>query len=112
MVPFQLRKGLRLGVIPIGLRDGMASLTCGYVLVRGHRVQILGPFSLEHTRIDLTDIPDAQIGDEVVIIGEQERNVIKPSEVIQFQGIGVKAALALNVGEGVSRFYLESATAG
>jgi len=111
MVSFQLRKGLRIGVIPIGLRDGMASLTCGYVLVRGHRVQILGPFSLEHTRIDLTDIPDAQIGDEVVIIGQQERNVIKPSEVMQFQGIGVKAALALNVGEGVPRVYLEGATA-
>jgi hypothetical protein len=31
---------------------------------------------------------------------------------MQFQGIGVKAALALNVGEGVSRVYLESATAG
>ena len=111
MVPFQLRDGLRIGMIPIGLRDGIASLTCGYVLVRGHRVQILGPFSLEHTRIDLTNIPDAQIGDEVVIIGQQERSVIKPSEVMQSQGIGVKAALALNVGEGISRVYLDGATA-
>ena len=106
MVPFKLRDGLRMGMIPAGLRDGMATLTCGHVLVRGHRVQILGPFSLEHTRIDLTEVPDAEIGDEVVIIGQQEGNAIEHSEVLQYQGIGVKAALALNVGKGIPRVYL------
>jgi alanine racemase len=106
MVPFPLRDGLRMGMIPTGLRDGMASLTCGHVLVRGHRVQILGPFSLEHTRIDLSDVPDAQVGDEVVIIGQQDGTTIEPSEVMLSQGIGVKAALALNVGQGIPRVYL------
>jgi len=84
----------------------MASLTCGHVLVRGHRVQILGPFSLEHTRIDLTEVPDAEIGDEVVIIGQQEGATIEQSEVLQYQDIGVKAALALNVGKGIPRNYI------
>ena len=106
MVPFQLRDGLRIGIIPAGLRDGMASLTCGHVLVRGRRMQILGPFSLEHTRIDLTEVPDAEIGDEVVIIGQQEGNTIEQNEVLQYQKIEVKAALALNVGQGIPRRYM------
>ena len=111
MVPFELRDGLRIGIIPVGLRDGMASLTCGHVLVRGRRVPILGSFSLEHTRIDLTDVPDAAIGDEVVIIGEQDGNVIEQNEVLTHQNIGVKAALALNVGQGIPRSYMPPTTA-
>lgn len=112
MVPFELREGLRIGIIPAGLRDGMASLTCGHVLVRGRRVPILGPFSLEHTRIDLTEVPDALIGDEVVIIGEQEGNIIEHNEVLIFQNIGVKAALALNVGQGIPRSYMPTTPVG
>ena len=71
---------------------------------------ILGSFSLEHTRIDLTDVPDAAIGDEVVIIGEQDGNVIEQNEVLIHQNIGVKAALALNVGQGIPRSYMPATT--
>ena len=106
LAPFPLRAGMRIGVIPIGLRDGMASLTCGEVLVRNRRVPIAGPLSLEHTRVDLTDVPDAGIGDEVVVIGRQGDTEIAPQEVIEHQGFAVKAALALAVRESVPRVFL------
>ena len=105
LAPFPLHQGMRYGVIPIGLRDGMAALTCGEVLVGGRRVPILGPFSLEHTRVDLSEVPGAAAGDEVVIIGRQGEGVISPDEVIAHQGFGVKAALALAVGTSVPRVY-------
>lgn len=104
--PIPLRDGLRIGVIPIGIRDGLASLTCGDVLVRGRRVPILGGLSLEHTRIDLTDVPDAEVGDEVAIIGRQGAAEIRPDEVIEHQGFAVKAALPLAVRGSVARVYL------
>lgn len=81
--PFPIREGMRVGVMPIGLSDGMRSLSCGQVLVRGRRVSILGVPSLEHTRLDLTDLPEAEVGDEVVIIGEQADAWISPEEVVE-----------------------------
>lgn len=104
--PIPLRDGLRIGVMPIGIRDGLASLTCGEVLVRGGRVPILGGLSLEHARIDLTDVPDAEVGDEVAIIGRQGAAEIRPDEVIEHQGFAVKAALPLAVRGSVARVYL------
>ena len=106
LAPFPLREGMRFGVIPIGLRDGMAALNCGEVLVGGQRAAILGPLSLEHTRVDLSGTPEAKVGDEVVIIGRQGEAEIEPEEVVAHQGFGVKAALALAAGASIPREYV------
>ena len=84
----------------------MASLTCGEVLVSGRRAAILGPLSLEHTRIDLTEIPAAGVGDEAVIIGEQQGASIPPAEVMAHQGLALQPALAMAVRESVRRRYV------
>ena len=106
MVPFPIREGMRYGMIPMGLHDGMASINAGRVLVRGVPAPILGPISLEHTRVDLTDVPAAEVGDEVVVIGAQGENVIEVEEVNTRQGLGVKAELAMAVRESVPRVYI------
>jgi alanine racemase len=81
LAPFPVREGLRMGVAPIGRSDGMEALSTGHVLVRGRRAPILMRPSLEHTRIDLTDVPCATVGDEVVIIGRQGEAEITPADV-------------------------------
>lgn len=106
LAPFPLREGMRFGVIPIGLRDGMAALHCGEVLVGGRRTALLGPLSLEHTRVDLSMTPGAKVGDEVMIIGRQGKAAIEPEEVVAHQGFGVKAALALAAGASIPREYV------
>ena len=106
--PVGPRAGARIGVIPIGLRDGMANLNCGEVLVRGRRVPIVGGLSLEHTRVDLTAVPDAAVGDEAVVVGSQSGGRITPDEVIARQGFAVKAELALAVRDSVPRFFIGS----
>ncbi len=106
LAPIPLREGLLIGIIPIGLRDGMASLSCGSVLVSGRRVSTLGPMSLEHTRVDLTDVPEARVGDEVVIIGQQGDIAIRPEEVIEHQGFAVEPELAMAVRASVERIYV------
>ena len=100
--PIDLRPGDRLGVIPFGLRDGIAGLTCGEVLVRGRRVPITGRFSMEHTRIDLSMVPDASVGDEVVLIGHQQGQAITLSEVTERHNVPAIMP-ALSVGGGVQR---------
>src|SRR5262249_58517497 len=77
--PFPVKAPMRLGVIPIGSADGLSWLHAGRVLVRGRAVPIVSGPSLEHTRIDLTEVPDARIGDEVVIIGRQGGAEVTPA---------------------------------
>jgi alanine racemase len=105
--PFPVRAGMRIGVMPIGAADGMAQLHCGEVLVRGRRAQLVGNPSLEHTRIDVTDIPEAQLGDEVVIIGEQGGEGIAPDAVVAHQNHARIADLAMAIRPSIPRHYVE-----
>ena len=105
LAPFPVTSAMRLGVIPIGSADGMRWLHAGRVLVRGRAVPIVGSPSLEHTRIDLTGVPDALVGDEVVIIGRQGDLEITPAEVAARHGLGLHH-VATTVGPRVTRVYL------
>jgi alanine racemase len=105
--PFPVRAPMRLGVIPVGSADGLKWLHAGHVLVRGHAAPVIGSPSLEHTRIDLTGVPDARVGDEVVIIGRQGGLEITPAEVASRHGLGLHH-VATTVGPRVSRVYLSS----
>jgi alanine racemase len=104
--PFSITPGMRIGIIPMGYSDGLHRLHCGEVLVRGTRVPILAAPALEYTRIDLTRVPAAAVGDEVVIIGAQNGQRISPEEVVKNQGASRVPDLALEVRPTILRTYL------
>jgi alanine racemase len=103
--PFPVRAPMRLGVIPMGSADGLAWLHAGRVLVRGQAAPIVAAPSLEHTRIDLTGVPEARVGDEVVIIGRQGAAEITVAEVAARHGLGLHH-VATTVGPRVTRVYV------
>jgi alanine racemase len=109
--PFPVTAPLRLGVVPMGSADGLRWLHAGRVLVRGRAVPLIGSPSLEHTRIDLTTVPDAAVGDEVVIIGRQGALEITPAEVAGRHGLGLHH-VATTVGPRVARVYVSGTTGG
>jgi alanine racemase len=98
---------MRLGVLPTGSSDGMLSLHADRVLVRGRSVPVLAGPSLEHTRVDLTSVPDARVGDEVVIIGRQGDAEITLAEVARCRGLD-PVQVTLAVGRRVARVYFSS----
>lgn len=98
--------GSRLGVIPLGMRDGLPQLTCGQVLVGGRRVSLVGPLALEHARVALDAVRDAQPGDEVVVIGRQGTEEITVDEILAARPALAPTAFALAVGHSVERVYL------
>jgi alanine racemase len=104
--PFPVRPGLRMGVIPFGSSDGVAQLHAGAALVRGRRVPVLGGPSLEHMRLDLSAVPEAAVGDEVVLIGAQGDAAITPDEVVAHQKLPRIADLAMAVRPSVPRRYI------
>ena len=103
--PFPIERPLRLGVVPMGSADGLLHLHAGRMLVRGRAVPLLGAPSLEHTRLDLTAVPEARVGDEVVVIGRQGAAEITAAEVGAHHGLQ-PLHLAPAVGERVARVYI------
>jgi alanine racemase len=104
LAPFPVTAPMRVGVIPLGSADGLKWLNAGRVLVHGRPVSIVAKLSLEHTRIDLTDVPEARIGDEVVIIGRQGDAEITVAEVVERHGLGLNH-VATTIGPRVTRVY-------
>ncbi len=70
---FRAQRESRLALLPVGYADGLNRLLSnrGGVLVRGQRAPIAGRISMDLTTVDVTDIPEVELGDEVVLIGEQ-----------------------------------------
>jgi alanine racemase len=78
----------RIAVIPVGYADGFrrAPSHWGEVLVRGQRAPIVGRVCMDQTMVDVTHIPEAQQGDEVVLIGRQGEDEITVEEVASCLG--------------------------
>lgn len=62
----------RIATIPVGYGDGYPRRlsNLGYVMIRGKRAAITGRICMDQFMVDVTDIPQAALGDEVVLIGE------------------------------------------
>ncbi len=63
-----------IATLPIGYADGVRRTlsNCGRVLVNGRFAPIVGRVSMDLTIIDVTEIPGVALGDEVVLLGEQD----------------------------------------
>ncbi len=64
----------RIAVVPIGYADGLdrrLSNGNGEAIVRGRRAAIAGNVCMDICMLDITDIPDAKVGDEVVLFGDE-----------------------------------------
>lgn len=85
---FRTQRQSRIAVIMVGYADGFRKMphTYGEVLVRGKRAPITGRVCMDQTMIDVTDIPDAQVGDEVVLIGRQGTDEIRAEKVAEKLG--------------------------
>ena len=70
---FVAPKKMRLALLPVGYADGLNRKLSnrGHVLVRGMTAPIVGRISMDLTVADVSHLPEAMIGEEVVMLGEQ-----------------------------------------
>ena len=77
----------RIGVLSVGYGDGYPRLrNQGQVLLHGRRVPIVGGVTMDALMIDLTDVPEAQLGDEAVLLGTQGTDCITVQELARLSG--------------------------
>jgi len=74
-----------VATLPVGYADGYNRLLSnqGEVLVRGKRVPIIGRICMDQCMIDVTKLPQVEVGDEVVLWGKQGDEVISVEEIAQ-----------------------------
>lgn len=67
-----------VATIPAGYADGYRRSLSNhfYVLIRGKRAPILGRVCMDQFMVDVTDIPDVQTGDKVVLMGTDGQETI------------------------------------
>lgn len=97
----------RIGVLAAGYGDGLhRSLgNRGHVLVHGKLAPIVGIVSMDVSMIDVTDVPESQIGDTATIYGTDGDSMLAANVVAR--GIGtVTSDLLCALGKRVPRFYL------
>jgi alanine racemase len=62
----------RVAVLPIGYGDGFPRVrNQGGALIHGQRAPLIGGIAMDALMVDITDIPEAQMWDEAVIMGRQ-----------------------------------------
>src|ERR1017187_250447 len=62
----------RIAVLPIGYGDGFPRVrNTGGALIHGRRAPLIGGIAMDALMVDITDIPEAQMWDEAVIMGRQ-----------------------------------------
>lgn len=64
-----------IGTLPIGYADGFSRLLTGKskVIVNGKIAPIIGRICMDQCMIDITDVPDVKVGDEVILIGKDNK---------------------------------------
>ncbi|HSC88716.1 MAG TPA: alanine racemase [Polyangiaceae bacterium] len=104
----------RVATVPMGYADGLSRAVSnrGAMLVRGRRAPIVGIVSMDMTMLDVTDVPGAALGDEVVVLGSQKVPGERSSAEITAHDLARAAGtipweVLTNVSRRVPRFYRE-----
>jgi alanine racemase len=104
---FVTRRPMRAGVVPVGYGHGYSWLLSGRgaMLVRGLRVPIVGRVTMDLTMVDLSAVPVAEPGDEVVLFGTQGDQRLSIEEVAGWSHT-LHYEVMCTIGKRVTRIYV------
>jgi alanine racemase len=104
---FVTERPTRIAVINAGYADGILRQRTnrGCALVRGRRVPLVGTISMDLTTLDVTGVPEAQLGDIVTLYGTDGADSIVVSDVAREIGT-VTSDLLCALGRRVPRYYV------
>ena len=88
------------------LGDADPALGRGEVLLRGQRAPMVGRISMDLTLVDVTHVPGAAIGDEVVLIGRSGEQRISARDLARNSDTVVYETLC-NLSKRVPRRHAE-----
>ena len=103
---YETKKRQRIATIPVGYADGYPrSLSNrGYVLIHGKPAPVCGRICMDQFMADVTDIPEAEEGDEVTLVGKDGAREISMEEIGDLSG-RFNYEFACDLGKRIPRVY-------
>jgi len=101
-------RAMRVATLSAGYADGYPrhlSNQVAAVLVRGRRCALLGRVTMDLMMIDVSHLDDAQVGDEVVLMGRQGNEEISAAELAERAGT-ITWEITTRIGSRVRRVYV------
>lgn len=97
----------RIAFVPLGYHDGLSRALSnkGYVRIAGKKAPIVGAVCMDFTPVDVTDIPEAKVGDPVLILGEWQNQAIRVEEIADLEGT-IPYEILCRLSERIQRIYL------
>lgn len=98
----------RIGVLPLGYADGYnrAWSNRGQVRVRGSLAPVVGRVSMDLTTVDLTDVPEAKVGDEVFLLEADASSLLSTHSLAEKLGT-IPYEILTTIGPRITRVPLE-----
>jgi len=97
-----------VGTLPFGYADGYPRnmRDKGFVTIHGRQAPILGVICMDQCMVDLTDIPEAKVGDEAIIYGDGTDNTLDIGEISKVAGTN-KNEIVCRITRRTPRVYIK-----
>jgi alanine racemase len=100
-----VEKETRFAILPLGYADGYDFLLSnkGFVELEGSICPIIGKISMDMITIDITNVPHAEIGSEIVLLGGEKPETRVESVTSLYHGLSYE--LLCQVGRRAKRYF-------
>lgn len=105
---FQTERDSLIATLPIGYHDGYRRglSNKSRVLINGAFAPVVGKISMDWTILDVTETPNVKIGDEVILIGEQNGLSIKSEDLARLLDT-ISYEITCGINQRVMRKYID-----
>ncbi len=88
-----------LAVLPVGYADGLPRnlSDTGFVVIGGEKAPIIGLMCMDQCMVDVTDIPNLNIGDEVVLFDDNAPTLSEVAKIAKTNRNEILSRIALRV---------------
>lgn len=106
---FKANKDMTVATIPLGYADGFfrSNFEKAMVLVQGKNAPLIGRVCMDQIIVDVSEIPDAKMGDMVTIMGKENGEEISAMDIADINNT-ISYEILCAVGKRVPRYYIKN----
>jgi len=104
---FRTGHATRLAILPVGYYDGYdRGLAGGHVLIHGKQAPVRGRICMNIVMVEVTDIPEARLEDEAVLLGRQGDESISAEQFAAWAGT-INYEVTTRINERIPRLIVD-----
>ena len=103
---FTAGRDSKIATVPIGYNDGYdrALSNKGEVIVRGRPAPVAGRISMDWVTVDVTDVPNVEVGDQVTVLGSDGESRVTAEDIAQWIDT-ISYEITCGISQRVPRIY-------